>query len=112
MQRRGLPASGRQPVTPLKAVSGTLRERYAANRVPRPGAATSPASARRSLDEQKTRTLVGAAWDARHIVLISVVGADRVPQGSAIDRAFFGYFGMKLATERVVEHSVNFRDPP
>jgi uncharacterized protein YbjT (DUF2867 family) len=28
-------------------------------------------------DEQKTRTLVGAAKHARHIVLISVVGADR-----------------------------------
>ena len=56
-------------------------------------------------DEQKTRTLVSAARDARHIVLISVVGADRVPQVSAIDRALFGYFGMKLATERVVEQS-------
>jgi uncharacterized protein YbjT (DUF2867 family) len=56
-------------------------------------------------DEQKTRTLVGAAKDARHIVLISVVGADRIPQVSAIDRALFGYFGMKLATERVVEQS-------
>ena len=56
-------------------------------------------------DEQKTRTLVGAAKDARHIVLISVVGADRVPQASAIDRALFGYFGMKLATERVAEQS-------
>jgi uncharacterized protein YbjT (DUF2867 family) len=56
-------------------------------------------------DEQKTRTLVGAAKDGRHIVLISVVGADRIPQVSAIDRAFFGYFGMKLATERVVEQS-------
>jgi uncharacterized protein YbjT (DUF2867 family) len=56
-------------------------------------------------DEQKTRTLVGAAKDARHIVLISVVGADRIPQASAIDRAFFGYFGMKRATERVIEQS-------
>ncbi|HEX6528100.1 MAG TPA: NAD(P)H-binding protein [Streptosporangiaceae bacterium] len=56
-------------------------------------------------DEQKTRTLVSAAKDARHIVLISVVGADRIPQVSPIDRAFFGYFGMKLATERVVEQS-------
>jgi uncharacterized protein YbjT (DUF2867 family) len=56
-------------------------------------------------DERKTRTLVGAAKDARHIVLISVVGADRVPQVSAIDRALFGYFGMKLATERVLEQS-------
>src|SRR5262245_17959033 len=56
-------------------------------------------------DEQKTRTLVGAAKDARHIVLISVVGADRVPQAGAIDRALFGYYGMKLATERVVARS-------
>jgi uncharacterized protein YbjT (DUF2867 family) len=56
-------------------------------------------------DEQKTRTLVRAARDARHVVLISVVGADRIPQVSAIDRAFFGYFGMKLATEHVVEQS-------
>jgi len=56
-------------------------------------------------DEQKTRTLVSAAKDARHIVLISVVGADRIPQVSAIDRALFGYFGMKLATERVAGQS-------
>jgi uncharacterized protein YbjT (DUF2867 family) len=56
-------------------------------------------------DEQKTRALVSAATDARHIVLISVVGAARIPQASTIDRALFGYFGMKLATERVVEQS-------
>jgi uncharacterized protein YbjT (DUF2867 family) len=56
-------------------------------------------------DEQKTRMLASAAKDARHIVLISVVGADRIPQASAIDRMFFGYFGMKLATEQVVEQS-------
>jgi uncharacterized protein YbjT (DUF2867 family) len=56
-------------------------------------------------DEQKTRTLVGAATGARHIVLIPVVGADKIPQVSAIDRALFGYFGMKLATERVLEQS-------
>ena len=56
-------------------------------------------------DEQKTRTLVGAAKDAAHIVLISVVGADRVPQASVVDRALFGYYAMKLATERVVERS-------
>ena len=56
-------------------------------------------------DEQKTRTLVGAAKDVGHIVLISVVGADRVPQAGVVDRALFGYYGMKLATERVVEQS-------
>ena len=38
-------------------------------------------------------------------MLISVVGADRIPQVSAIDRALFGWLGMKLATERVVEQS-------
>jgi len=36
---------------------------------------------------------------------ISVVGADRIPQASAICRAFLGYFGMKLAIEWVVEQS-------
>ena len=56
-------------------------------------------------DEQKTHTLVSAAKDARHIVVISVVGANRIPQASAIDRALSGYFGMKPATERVVERS-------
>ena len=56
-------------------------------------------------DEQKTRTLVGAAKDAQHIVLISVVGADRVPQAGVVDRALFGYYGMKLATEQVVAQS-------
>jgi uncharacterized protein YbjT (DUF2867 family) len=63
------------------------------------------AAGSRTGDGQKTRTLVGAAKDARHIVLISVVGADRIPQVSAIDRALFGYFGMKLATERVAGQS-------
>ena len=63
------------------------------------------AAGSRNGDEQKTRTLVSATKDARHIVLISVVGADQIPQVSAIDRAFFGWFGMKLATERVVGQS-------
>jgi hypothetical protein len=45
------------------------------------------AAGSRTGDEQKTRTLVSAATDAPHLVLISVVGADRIPQVSAIDRA-------------------------
>jgi uncharacterized protein YbjT (DUF2867 family) len=58
-------------------------------------------------DEDMTRTLVVAARRAGepHVVSVSVVGADRVPQRSRIDRALFGYFGMKLATERIVEQS-------
>jgi uncharacterized protein YbjT (DUF2867 family) len=38
-------------------------------------------------------------------VYISVVGADRVPLASAIDRAMFGYFGSKLGAERAVADS-------
>ena len=50
-------------------------------------------------DEDKARTLVQAASHAgvQHLVYISVVGADRVPIVSGIDRAMFGYFGSKLS---------------
>ena len=41
----------------------------------------------------------------RHLVYISVVGADRVPVKSSIDRAMFGYFASKLASERIVTAS-------
>src|SRR5215470_7247747 len=58
-------------------------------------------------DEDKARNLVRAAARAgtRHLVYISVVGADRVPVVSAADRAMFGYFASKLAAERVVAGS-------
>jgi uncharacterized protein YbjT (DUF2867 family) len=56
-------------------------------------------------DEDKARHLVQAASRARHLVYISVVGADRVPVASGIDRAMFGYFASKLAAERVVAES-------
>ena len=58
-------------------------------------------------DEEKARTLVRAASraGARHLVYISVVGADRVPVGGALDRAMFGYFASKLGAERAVAAS-------
>jgi uncharacterized protein YbjT (DUF2867 family) len=56
-------------------------------------------------DGEKARTLVRAAAGARHLVYISVVGADRVPVTSAVDRAMFGYFESKLDAERVVAGS-------
>jgi uncharacterized protein YbjT (DUF2867 family) len=58
-------------------------------------------------DEDKARHLVRAASraGARHLVYISVVGADRIPVVSGIDRAMFGYFGSKLAAERAVADS-------
>jgi uncharacterized protein YbjT (DUF2867 family) len=58
-------------------------------------------------DEDKARNLVRAASAAgtRHLVYISVVGADRVPVVSGVDRAMFGYFASKLGAERVVADS-------
>jgi len=58
-------------------------------------------------DEDKARTLVRAASQAgtRHLVYISVVGADRIPVTGRIDRAMFGYFASKLAAEHVVADS-------
>jgi uncharacterized protein YbjT (DUF2867 family) len=58
-------------------------------------------------DEDKARHLVRAASraGARHLVYISVVGADRIPVASGVDRAMFGYFAAKLAAERVVADS-------
>ena len=58
-------------------------------------------------DEEKTRNLVRAASraGARHLVYISVVGADCIPVKSTIDRTMFGYFASKLAAERVVADS-------
>jgi uncharacterized protein YbjT (DUF2867 family) len=58
-------------------------------------------------DEVKARNLVRAASaaGAKHLVYISVVGADRVPVVSAADRAMFGYFAAKLAGERIIAGS-------
>jgi uncharacterized protein YbjT (DUF2867 family) len=58
-------------------------------------------------DGDKARNLVRAASSVgvQHLVYISVVGADRIPIVSGIDRAMFGYFGSKLAAERVVAES-------
>jgi uncharacterized protein YbjT (DUF2867 family) len=58
-------------------------------------------------DDDKALNLVRAALQAGapHIVYISVVGADRIPVESRVDRAMFGYFASKLAAERVVADS-------
>jgi uncharacterized protein YbjT (DUF2867 family) len=58
-------------------------------------------------DEDKARHLVRAASRAgtSHLVYISVVGADRVPVVSGVDRAMFGYFASKLGAEQVVAES-------
>jgi uncharacterized protein YbjT (DUF2867 family) len=58
-------------------------------------------------DEDKALNLVRAASSAGagHLVYISVVGADRIPIVSGVDRTMFGYFASKLAAERVVADS-------
>ena len=58
-------------------------------------------------DGDLARTLVGAAAEAGrpHLVNISVVGAERVPVVSGVDRAMFGYFAAKREAELVVAES-------
>jgi uncharacterized protein YbjT (DUF2867 family) len=59
-------------------------------------------------DDALTRNLVRAVSSrggTPHLVYISIVGADRIPVVSPVDRAMFGFFGSKLATERVVAES-------
>ena len=58
-------------------------------------------------DEGKARNLVQAAsrTGAPHLVYISVVGAERIPVVSGVDRNMFGYFASKRAAEKVIEDS-------
>jgi uncharacterized protein YbjT (DUF2867 family) len=58
-------------------------------------------------DDVKARNLMAAAVraGAKHVVFISVVGADRIPIASALDRTMFGYFASKRAAEREIEAS-------
>lgn len=58
-------------------------------------------------DEAKARHLGAAASRAgvRHLVYISVVGAERIPVVSGVDRAMFGYFASKRAAEQIVADS-------
>ncbi|AKH83166.1 NmrA family transcriptional regulator [Streptomyces sp. CNQ-509] len=58
-------------------------------------------------DDVKTRHLVDAAAAAgnAHLVYISVVGADRTPVVSGLDRAMFGYVAAKRASEEIVAGS-------
>ncbi len=58
-------------------------------------------------DGDKALNLVRAAARAGtpHVVYVSVVGTDRIPVVSGVDRTMFGYFASKLAAERVVADS-------
>ena len=58
-------------------------------------------------DDVKTRNLIEAASAAgvKHLVYISVVGAERLPVTSRMDRAMFGYYAAKRASEQLIEAS-------
>jgi uncharacterized protein YbjT (DUF2867 family) len=58
-------------------------------------------------DGDKARHLVQAAARAgvRHLVYISVVGAERIPVVSGVDRTMFGYFAAKRAAEEAIAGS-------
>jgi uncharacterized protein YbjT (DUF2867 family) len=58
-------------------------------------------------DDDIARHLVRAASRAgtQHLAFISVVGADRIPITSAVDRTMFAYFASKSAAEQVVADS-------
>jgi uncharacterized protein YbjT (DUF2867 family) len=55
-------------------------------------------------DHVQTTRIVDAAARAgvRHLVYISVVGAERVRMAGAADRMLFGYFGSKRASEQLI----------
>jgi uncharacterized protein YbjT (DUF2867 family) len=61
----------------------------------------------RTGDDEQARTLARAASRSGrpHLVFISVVGAGSIPMHSKADRTMFGYFGSKLAAERVIAGS-------
>ena len=58
-------------------------------------------------DDQKARNLVRAAAkaDRPHLTYVSVVGTDRLPVVSRIDRMLFGYFEAKRLAEEVIAAS-------
>jgi uncharacterized protein YbjT (DUF2867 family) len=58
-------------------------------------------------DTAQAQNLVVAAKRAgvRHLVGISVVGAERIPVRSAVDRSMFAYFASQRAKELVIEQS-------
>lgn len=58
-------------------------------------------------DEAQAQNVVNAARRAgvRHLICVSVVGAERIPVKNAIDRSMFAYFASQRAKEIVIEKS-------
>jgi uncharacterized protein YbjT (DUF2867 family) len=104
---RVLSRGRRQAVAGVEAVTGDLATAEGIDAAVAGAGTIVHCAGGRKGDDEIARHLVTAASRAgcRHLVFISVVGADRVPQASRIDRAMFGYFGSKLAAEQVVAGS-------
>jgi len=65
------------------------------------------ASIRWGANRSQLENLIRAAKDVgvRHLVSVSVVGADRVPTAGRLDRVLFGYFRLMVELEKTVSDS-------
>jgi uncharacterized protein YbjT (DUF2867 family) len=104
---RVLSRRGREPEQGLEFVTGDLDTSEGIEAAVAGAATIIHCAGTQKGDGEKAQTLVTAASRAgvRHLVHISVVGVDRVPVASGVDRAMFGYFESKRAAEEVVAGS-------
>jgi uncharacterized protein YbjT (DUF2867 family) len=104
---RVLSRRGREPEQGLEFVTGDLDTGEGIEAAVAGAATIIHCAGTQKGDGEKAQTLVTAASRAgvRHLVHISVVGVDRVPVASGVDRAMFGYFESKRAAEEVVAGS-------
>ena len=104
---RVLSRTERPPATGVEYVAGDLAPREGVAAAVRGVETVLHLAANAKGDGSLARSLVGAAAGAGrpHLVYISVVGAERIPVVSGVDRAMFGYFASKRAAEKVVEDS-------
>ncbi|MGH3341012.1 MAG: SDR family oxidoreductase, partial [Propionibacteriaceae bacterium] len=104
---RVLSRHGRKPGGDIEFVTGDLASGEGVQAAVQGAEILVHCAGTRKGDGDKASRLVHAASRAgtRHLVYISVVGADRIPIRSGIDRAMFGYFESKLAAEQVVANS-------
>jgi uncharacterized protein YbjT (DUF2867 family) len=101
---RVLSRQGREPEEGLEFVTGDLDTGEGVDAAMAGAGTIIHCAGTQKGDGEKAQTLVTAASRAgvRHLVHISVVGVDRVPVASGVDRAMFGYFESKRAAEEVV----------
>jgi uncharacterized protein YbjT (DUF2867 family) len=104
---RVLSRQGREPEEGLEFVTGDLDTGEGVDAAVAGAGTIIHCAGTQKGDGEKAQTLVTAASRAgvRHLVHISVVGVDRVPVASGVDRAMFGYFESKRAAEEVVAGS-------